>query len=180
MIAPPNRSFEPTAIQLQSWWLLSDPLRRQVLNLEIEPAQIEYAGTIERAITNLGEIENQSVAGLAILRSGEVVGFVVVKRRESAPAWAPPEAAVVSAMRVDRRQQGGGVGSQALVAVSSWLGEHWPECRTLALSVDEENLRGIKAYARAGFEDTGKRDQGRIGWVRYMNKSLGGHAANMA
>jgi RimJ/RimL family protein N-acetyltransferase len=161
-----------STVQLHSWWSLSDALRRQVLGLQIDPVQIEYAGTIERAILSLGETEDENMAGLAILRSGEGVGFVVLKRGDKAPAWAAPGWAVVSAMRVDRRQQGGGVGSQALVALSPWLRQHWPECHTLALAVDEENARGIKAYTRAGFADAGQREQGRIGWVRYMHKPV--------
>ena len=159
-------------LQLQSWWSLGDKNRQQVLNLQIDPVQVEYAGSIDRAVAALGNEENQDVAGLTILRSDDVLGFFVLKIRSKAPAWASSDTAVVSAMRVGVRHQGGGVGSQALLAVPQWLTEHWPECTTLALSVDEENVRGIRAYARAGFEDTGRREQGRIGWVRYMKKVL--------
>lgn len=170
----------PQALQLQSWWSLEDVLRRQVLALHIDPEQVEYAGTIQRAVTTLGHEENQNVAGLALLRPNEAVGFLVLKRGDSAPTWATAGMAVVSAMRVDLRHQGGGVGSQALLALPPWLGEHWPACSTLALSVDEQNTRGIRAYARAGFKDTGKREHGRIGWVRYMHKALHGRATSEA
>lgn len=58
----------------------------------------------------------------------------------------------------------------ALTALPGWVAEHWPESSELILSVDEENHAARSAYAKAGFLDLGKRDKGRIGWVRYMAK----------
>jgi hypothetical protein len=39
-------------------------------------------------------------------------------------------------------------------------------------AVDEENIAARRSYAKSGWLDTGVREQGRIGWVRYMNREL--------
>lgn len=96
----------------------------------------------------------------------------VIKRGSSAPAWAGARAAAISAMRIDVSQQGKGLGSAALQALAAWLRRHWPESGELTLSVDEENQLARGAYAKAGFVDLGIREEGRIGWVRYMSKPV--------
>jgi ribosomal protein S18 acetylase RimI-like enzyme len=159
-------------IELLSWWSLSSSQREAVLALQVSPIQIEYAGPIERAVASIGDSASENLAGIAVLRAEEVVGFLVLKRNDKAPTWAGPGMAVVSALRVDQRCQGGGIGSQALLSLESWVHAYWPESTVIALSVDEENSRGIAAYVRAGFIDWGKREQGRIGWVRYMSKPV--------
>ena len=161
-------------IKLQRWSDLSAAQKSQVRLLAIDAQQVEYAGTAERAIENVESDTQDDVAGIAILKFAEIVGFLVLKRRSKAPAWASTTAAVVSAMRIDLVQQGLGIGSEALIALSAWILVNWSSATELALSVDEENKRGIAAYTRAGFVDQGQREQGRIGWVRYMKKQIVG------
>ena len=162
----------PDALALAPWAGLSQAERQAVLGLQIDEAQLEFAGTIERAIDKLadGSVDAQ---GLAIFAAGRVVGYLSLLRQGRCPAWAPAEAAVVTAMRIDRRLQGQGLGSRALLAAQSWVHDHWPACRALALQVDAANIRGIKAYRRAGFEFVGQAEPGRIGPVRCMVKPIG-------
>jgi ribosomal protein S18 acetylase RimI-like enzyme len=151
---------------------MSPELRDQVRALEVDAPQVEYAGTVECAIEGLGDVPDENIVGLGIFSGEDVAGFLVLKRRTKAPQWASPGMAVVSAMRIDRRLQGRGIGSGALSMVADWVRAHWPDCPVLALSVDEANVRGIAAYARAGFQDMGLRREGRIGWVRFMRLAL--------
>jgi diamine N-acetyltransferase len=161
-----------SSISLKRWQLLSPLEKTAVSGLAVTPQQIEFAGTVERAIESCKADQSDQVAGLAILRDRVVVGFLVLKRGTSAPSWADPAAATVSALRVDLSHQGQGIGSAALKVLPSWVAENWRESPSLALSVDEENHSARNAYARAGFVDHGTREQGRIGWVRFMSKPV--------
>lgn len=161
-----------SAVSLKRWESLSPSEQAAVLGLSVTEQQIEFAGTVERAVQACQEDQANEVAGLAIVLEGGIVGFFVLKRGARAPAWASPKSATVSAMRIDLSQQGRGLGSSALRALPSWVAEHWPESSELILSVDEENQSTRSAYARAGFLDLGKREEGRIGWVRYMSKPI--------
>lgn len=159
-------------VDLKCWQSLTVAEQADVRAIEVTSEQVEFAGTVERSIQACHEAPSDEVTGLAILRASRIVGFLVMKRGASAPNWAAPGTAIVSAMRIDRSCQGQGVGSAALRALPEWLNNAWPESREVALAVDEENHLARRAYARAGFIDSGRRDEGRIGWVRYLSKSI--------
>lgn len=161
-------------VSLQRWQSLSPSQQAAVLTLSVTAQQIEFAGTVEHSVQVCQADQADEIAGLAIIEAGSVVGFLLLKRGASAPAWAGVTAVVVSAMRIDTLQQGKGLGSAALRAVPGWLAEHWPGATELILSVDEENRLARNAYAKAGFVDLGKKEEGRIGWVRYMARPLRG------
>jgi putative hydrolase of the HAD superfamily len=163
---------QPQTIVLVRWQDLAPVDQSKVLQLEVSAQQLEFAGTVERAVENCEADVDDDAAGLAIRYSQEIMGFLVLKRRSKAPDWAASGAAVVSAMRIDQAHQGKGIGPAALEAIARWLGVHWPEASLLTLSVDEENTTGIRAYTKAGFQDHGEHVQGRIGWVRYMSKPI--------
>lgn len=139
--------------------------------LDISAQQSEYAGTVDRAITHCLADSQDDVAGLAIEVQAHIVGFLLLKRRSKAPDWAIPTAVTITAMRIDQARQGQGLGAAALLALPHWLAQNWPESQSLALSVDEANAAGIRAYTKAGFQDHGVRKQGRIGWERLMSKA---------
>lgn len=163
-------------VSLKRWQLLSPSEQAAVLGLAVTSQQIEFAGTVERSVESCKANQDNQIVGLAIFENQTVVGFLVLKRGASAPSWANPTSATVSAMRIDLSCQGKGIGSAALRALSPWVAENWPESPLLTLSVDEENQSARSAYAKAGFVDHGIREQGRIGWVRFMSKSVGGCA----
>jgi RimJ/RimL family protein N-acetyltransferase len=166
----------PLAIRLVAWQDLAPIQRNAVRELRITPQQTEYAGPVERSVSECEQDTNESVVGLAVLSKKTVLGFFVLKRASKAPAWSKPEWATLSAMRIDASLQGQGIGPAALVAVRQWIALHWPQSEELALSVDEENTQGIQAYLKAGFRDHGRREPGRIGWVRYMSVRCGERA----
>lgn len=159
-------------VSLRRWQALSEVEQTAVLHLNVTEQQVEFAGTVARSVQACMEDQTNEIAGLAVLHEHRVVGFFLLKRGASAPVWGGPKAAVVSAMRIDVSHQGKGMGSAALKLLPPWIAEHWPESTELALSVDEENHAARRAYARAGFVDLGTRDEGRIGWVRYMSKPI--------
>jgi RimJ/RimL family protein N-acetyltransferase len=158
----------PPTLRLLAWPNLSPSQQAQVRGLAVSEDGVEYAGAGDKQVAAVEAESGDDLVGLAIVMGEQVVGFLVLKRRSKAPAWARPEEAVVCGMRIDQQRQGTGLGSGALALLPPWLRQHWPGCADIALTVDEKNLRGLKAYARAGFRDQGRRETGRIGWVRRM------------
>ena len=146
--------------------------RDAVRALHLSPRQVDFAGTTTAAIAACEAADPDRVRGLALRAQARVVGFAVLKRAQAAPAWAPPGAAVVSGLRVDAARQGRGLGTAALRALASWVRAHWPECVAVALRVDGGNAAAIRAYAKAGWVETGERRQGRVDLERTLTLAL--------
>ena len=160
-------------LSLERWQSLSSAQQAAVRALQISPEQVEFAGTVERAVDACESASPEDVAGLAVLEGSEVVGFVVLSRGPKRPDWAPPGSVALTAMRVDYTKQGKGIGKSALSLSEVWLRAHWANEAVLALCVDESNQAGRRAYAAAGFTEYAEPKQGRFDVVRYLSKSLG-------
>ena len=162
----------PTRVALCSWPTLSAAERDAVLGLQISQAQAEFAGAVARSVAACEAGDPAEIAGLAIRANGEIVGWVLLKQGASAPDWVPDDAAVVSGLRIDQREQGRGIGALALAELARWVGRHWPQAARLVLRVDEGNAAGIRAYERAGWRESGERRVGRVGVERTMTLAL--------
>jgi RimJ/RimL family protein N-acetyltransferase len=159
-------------IRIVQWEKLSPAQIIDVENLKISDQQIEYAGPTHRAVEACKADLTGDIQGAAIFDGEVVAGFLVLKRRSTAPSWASAGAVVISALRIDLRFQGSGIGTAALRHLPEWLLTHWGDATSIMLSVDEENEAARRSYAKAGWVDLGTRDKGRIGWVRYMKYDL--------
>lgn len=160
-------------VRLVDWRLLSASQQAGVRGLSISAQQVEYAGAVDTQLAAVQAQTSDDLVGLCVLLGEQPVGFLVLKHGAQAPAWAPVGAAVISGMRIDASRQGQGIGSAALMRLPDWVGRHWPAVQSLALSVDEENARGLHAYRRAGFLALGPPVQGRIGPVLTLVRTLG-------
>jgi ribosomal protein S18 acetylase RimI-like enzyme len=161
-----------TPLQLQAWQSLGIEQRQRLLALHIPPEQVEFAGTTAQAVAVCEGASADEVAGLALLDADVPIGFVLLVRGAQLPDWAPHGGAALRAMRIDHREQGKGHGKAALALVAGWLCEHWPSCRTLALSVDDGNAAARRTYQAAGFTEYAEPRAGRIGLVRYLSKAI--------
>jgi RimJ/RimL family protein N-acetyltransferase len=159
-------------LSLIRWQALAPEVREAVRQIRIDQQQIEYAGTLEKAIASCESSAEEDVAGLAIILSSCPVGFVVLSRGSKRPKWAPSGAVALTAMRIALEQQGKGLGRQALLSVDRWIAANWSASEQIALCVDDQNEAGKRAYLRAGFTEYASPEQGRIGLVRYMSKPL--------
>jgi len=167
--APPMAAMR---VELADWGMLAPAERQAVTRLEISAAQVEFAGPVARSVAACEAGDPAEVAGLAIRADGRIVGWVLLKRGASAPDWVPDDAAVVSGLRIDQREQGRGIGALALPQLAGWAARRWPQAARLVLRVDEGNVAGIRAYEKAGWCEVGERRVGRVDVERTMTLAL--------
>jgi RimJ/RimL family protein N-acetyltransferase len=141
-------------------------------SIRITDAQVEFSGTVARALTLCREQSGTDLCGVALLQDQRPIGFMVVRRRATLPAWAPSGAAVVGGLQVDVAYQGQGLGLDALCQLPDWLRARWPEIERIVLRVDDSNHAGIRAYEKAGWQESGPRTHGRVGLERTMVRWL--------
>jgi len=112
--------------------------------LELDPDQVErFLGPVADILTATRRGLAHSM--FAIETSGALVGFYVIHPdpRDASCWW-------LGWFAIDRRQQGHGYGSLAMLAVLSRL-EHLGTCRRVRLLVALDNVRARGLYDRAGF-----------------------------
>ena len=167
-------------LRLEDWRSLSPDEQDSVRALSITADQVDFAGTIDAAVALCEADDGSEIVGVAILAGSTVVGFLLVKRGASAPAWVPDDAAIATALRVDGEYQGLGIGTNALGKLPSWVRSHWPDRNSLVLSVDESNRAAIRSYVKAGWIDQGRHPKGWFGWERRMRaRETAGHGAGV-
>ncbi len=162
----------PPRVEIVDWHALTAVEHAAVRALEISAEQREFAGGMSRSVAACEAGDPAEVAGLAMRVDLDIVGWVLLKRGASAPAWVDGGAAVVSGLRIDRRHQGRGIGPAALAEMARWVGRYWPESTRLVLRVDDGNVAGIRAYEKAGWHEIGARLAGRVGLERTMTLAL--------
>lgn len=171
---PPWRSAEDRpSLRPRPWHVLSPEDRSRVQDLSIDPRQAAHAGALERALASCELADPDEQTGLSLWLGDTPVGFLVLSRGALVPAWAPPGSAGISALRIDARFQGHGLGQTALRVAEAWLAQHWPACTQLVLSVDESNTVARRTCARAGFQPCQSPRPGRDGAVHDLCKRLG-------
>lgn len=137
--------------------VVAEALAPAVLRLRPLPEQVRFSGLpVDTLPVALAEPEHEPVA---VLDDGVPVGFMVLDRnRVFAEVARAPDTLGVRAFFVDRDHQGEGVGTAALRALPAFVAERYPDVRHLALTVNVRNPVAVRAYARAGFRDTGRLD----------------------
>lgn len=142
--------------------------------LRVDAAQYAFIGDVEANLIDT-QAHPHSEA-MAILAGDEVVGFYRVDLRPGVVAGCEygSGCALLRSMLIDRRHQGRGLGTRAILACCADLARRHPQLRTLALTVNCANPAAIAAYANAGFVDSGRLDfGGRAGPQRVMFRALG-------
>ncbi|MBB6099589.1 RimJ/RimL family protein N-acetyltransferase [Deinobacterium chartae] len=155
--------------------------RAQALALEVHPEQLAFVSPVERMLA-AADTEPLTDPYL-ILEQGRVVGFFLLNRDPQAIAYyaSSPHTVGLEGFFVDRREQGRGLGAQALAALVRYLQLTHPELRELNLTVNCRNAAAIRAYQKAGFVDTGQLYHGgRSGPQHVMTLPLGAAAPERA
>jgi RimJ/RimL family protein N-acetyltransferase len=132
---------------------LDDALRPAVLALEIDPSMARFSGPARTTVPIADADPTRE--SVVILRDGAPVGYFQLTSNSVPGAPSGPSILGLRALLIDRHVQGQGIGTAAMSALPAYVREHFPECRTVALTVNVDNPAAIAVYARAGFVDAG-------------------------
>jgi GNAT superfamily N-acetyltransferase len=132
---------------------LDGALRAAVLRIDVAPEQVRFAGVPAAAV---GVADREPAReSVVILRDGVPVGYFQLDRNGVPGAPTGPEILGLRALAIDRSAQGQGVGAAAMAALPAYVRARFPERRTVALTVNDDNPAAIALYARARFVDAG-------------------------
>ena len=166
---------QAAAVTLLDWHGLSDSQHAELAALRISDRDVDYAGTIAKAVDDCRSTPPDRLRGFAVVAADEVVGFVILKRPPASPEWAGADAVTLHGLRIDTRHRGRGLGRAAFAAAIDTARRLWPDARRLVLSVDAGNTAAHGLYVAFGMRDSGPVFRGRIGLEHRLELDLAPH-----
>ncbi|MCM3596006.1 GNAT family N-acetyltransferase [Metabacillus idriensis] len=101
---------------------------------------------------------------VVILSENEPVGFFVLHSSDRVQEYTEnPVAMLLTAFSINHVHQGKGYAVQGLNELKVFVNQSFPACNEVVLAVNKRNIPAQKLYQKAGFTDTGRRKNGRIG-----------------
>ncbi|MFQ6573071.1 GNAT family N-acetyltransferase [Pseudomonas sp. UM16] len=159
-------------MQLTDYRDLSQAQRDQLIDIEVHPEQRRFAGDISSALYILLSTDGDDMRGVVVLVDGVPKAFLLLQRGVFLPAWAEVDAAILSALQVDRRHQGQGLGRFFMTALPRLVSRVWPDVGRLQLSVDVDNQAALGLYQGTGWIVSGEGFRARKGFERQMTLPL--------
>lgn len=130
-----------------------------VVALTLSDAQLAYVSPVATmlAVTR----PHPDIYPYAVCADGRTVGFFLLNfDAASTSYYRAPQGVGLEGFVIDLAEQGKGYGPAALGALRVLLREVHPEVREINLTVNCANTAAIRAYLKAGFEDTGRLYEG--------------------
>lgn len=148
----PCRDF---AVQLTDYRDLNQAQQAQLLDIAVHPEQRRFAGDIASALYILLSVDSDDMCGLVLLVDAVPRGFMLLQRGAFLPPWARVDAVILSALQIDCRVQGRGLGRFCMMALPDRVRALWPDMRCLMLSVDADNAGAVAFYRATRWVDSG-------------------------
>lgn len=137
------------------------PLRfsdyEQVRHITVAPEQVIYSGTVKMAFAS--EEPGVDFHGIfeATPQAETAVGFFKIDHKyPEAYGFAQKGDLGLRAFMIDAPRQGRGLGHRAVARLGPYLSQLYPGAQALVLTVNMRNTAAIRAYRRAGMQDTGE------------------------
>jgi RimJ/RimL family protein N-acetyltransferase len=122
-----------------------------VLQLEIKEEQPGYVSPIEQILARGEPSRDDHLLEMG----GEMIGFFIIDHAyPQTYAFAQPGDMGLLAYVVDAKQQGKGVGTAGVKALSADLQDQYPTARAVVLTVHGNNVLVIQSDVQGGVEDT--------------------------
>ncbi|MGF1908382.1 GNAT family N-acetyltransferase [Vibrio kasasachensis] len=123
----------------------------QLLQLALAEEQIKYVGSMEEMLANIGATTHPHV----LVFNDKVIGFFLLDLLyHCGYSFCPPDGIGLRAYFVDGHQQGQGYGTDGMRLLPNYIKHHYPERRSVYLTVNCLNTAAYRCYFKAGFVDT--------------------------
>ncbi|WP_164661070.1 GNAT family N-acetyltransferase [Tropicibacter sp. Alg240-R139] len=125
----------------------------QFLSVSVTSDQINFSGTVAEAYGSAEE----GIDFHGIWLGDQPVGFYKIDRLyHSRYPFAGEGDLGLRAFMIDANQQGQGMATRAVEMLKIYIPQHYPDTKSVVLSVNMANPTAIRCYLKGGFEDTGE------------------------
>jgi ribosomal protein S18 acetylase RimI-like enzyme len=125
-------------------------------HITVAPEQVIYSGTVKMAFESDDVGVDLHGNFEAHADTEQAVGFFKIDHKfPRTYGFARPGDLGVRAFMIDHACQRRGIGSRSMAQVGLYLRNLYPDAQALVLTVNLHNTAAIRAYIKAGIEDTG-------------------------
>ena len=149
------RLYNSSMTSLRFYLLVRDDYAR-MRHITVAPEQVIYSGTVKMGFES--DEVGVDLHGIFEDHAGteQAVGFFKIDHKYPRTYdFARPGDLGLRAFMIDHACQGRGIGSRSMAQIGGYLRSLYPEAQALVLTVNLRNAAAIRAYAKAGLEDTG-------------------------
>lgn len=151
--------------------IYKEAYRKDLENYYLTKEQIIYSGLPVDSI-RICEQDNERYP-VVILCEGIPAGFLVLHGWGGVREYSQNRSALLlRAFSINNAFQGKGIATTALLALDSFIKEHFSNRNEVLLAVNHKNLIAQHVYQKAGFIDKGKRAIGKHGEMFLLYKPL--------
>ncbi|RCX01073.1 GNAT family N-acetyltransferase [Marinomonas foliarum] len=124
----------------------------EVITLGVVEAQKQFVGSIDDILKNA----NAQIRPHVIFAEDQIVGFFLIDTTyaEKYDFVSQSHSIGLRSFFIDKKYQGKGYAKQAILALSNYLSEAYPNHSTIYLTVNCQNPIAKGLYLKGGFEDT--------------------------
>lgn len=159
---------ETAEVQLD---LYRDAYRPALAGYELSEEQARYSGLPSDCLKDCEADDKRRP--VVILYRSDPAGFMILHGWPGAePFCQNRNALLLRAFSVDARYQHKGIATEALMRLDTFLPLHFPDGNEIVLGVNRRNAAAQHVYFKAGFQDSGKRVEGRYGEMLVLKKTL--------
>lgn len=152
-------------------------------NLELERFSDKYLDVLNTFVLSIDQIQFTALPStfkevtegqhrIVILHNQKPVGFFLLNSTDRVKGYSNnPRAMLLTSLSINQKEQGNGYAKKAMLLVSKFVQDEFPNCNELVLAVNHKNTAAQQLYIKTGFQDTGNRKAGPIGeqWIMNLN-----------
>lgn len=110
---------------------------------------------------------------VSIFSQNKAVGFFVLDFGEDKFEMTEnTQSVLLRSLSINPAYQGNGIGKMAMITVSDFVKENFPDCDEVVLAVNFNNKSAYDLYLKCGFTDEGKTRAFRNGYQHLLSKQI--------
>jgi RimJ/RimL family protein N-acetyltransferase len=149
----------------------SEKYKLKLSDYHLPEEQSRYASVPLEALVKCDE--DKSRYPVVILYNGEPAGFFVLHGWEGVQTYSDNrDAILLRGYSVNAKFQGKGIAKGSLLALDSFVKQHFPNKTEIILAVNHRNTIAQHVYKRSGFVDKGIRRMGPKGELYILHKVI--------
>lgn len=139
----------------------------------LDEIQSQFTAMPEATLDIIKEKNKGDKFPVSILYHSIAIGFFVLDfGNDKFEMTENKQSVLLRSLSLNPDYQGKGIGKMAMVMVSGFVKEQFPDCTEIVLAVNFNNKSAYELYLKCGFKDEGKTRAFRNGYQHFLSKQI--------